>query len=245
MMKKLLFSALFVMAVAATASSQCTPGPFTSPGIYPDTLTNLPVAYVNLPYSTVITVVVPVDTVVSSITLPIDSIGVTGWTGYPAGFTYTPNTASGFWAGGTAGCVLITGAPTIADTGTYKLVFNVDAYVMSSPSPMSYTANGYKIIIKDTVLGVTENPAYEFALMSNTPNPFATSTKIEFTSPSNDVCQFSVISVIGEVVYSEKINAVAGKNSFEFLASGIESGIYMYKLSNKNSTITKRMIIEK
>lgn len=245
-MKKLLISAILVLAVTITTSSQpCTPGPYISPGIYPDTITNLPTAYVDLPYGTVITVVIPVDTFVPPLTLTIDSIGIVGWTGYPAGFIYTPNTATGFWPGGSSGCVLISGTPAIADTGLYHLVFYVDGYVMGSLVPMSDSALGYKILVKDTALGVPDNNISEFTLLQNTPNPFSHKTIIEFTSPVVETCQFSVINVIGEEVYSQSINAVTGKNSFEFSASELPSGIYMYKLSNITSTITKRMIIEK
>ncbi|MFH0867233.1 MAG: T9SS type A sorting domain-containing protein [Bacteroidota bacterium] len=246
MMKKLLFSALLVLAVAITASSQpCTPGPYISPGIYPDTITNLPTAYVNLPYGTVVTVVIPVDTNLGGFDIPIDSIGIVDWSGYPAGFIYTPNTATGFWPGGSSGCVLISGTPTIADTGLYHLVFYVDGYVMGSPVPMSDSALGYKILVKDTALGVPDNNISEFTLLQNTPNPFSHKTKIEFTSPVVETYKFSLINVIGEEVYSQSINAVTGKNIFEFSSSGLPSGIYLYKLGNKTSTITRRMIIEK
>jgi hypothetical protein len=243
MMKKLLFSALFIFAVAVTASAQCTPGPETIPGIYPDTTINLPTAFVNLPYTATITVVVPVDTTVGGFVLPIDSIGVIGWSGNPTGFIYTPNTVSGYWAGGTKGCVLISGTAAIADTGLYHLIFNVKAYVLGSPT--TYTANGYKILVKDTALGVQENSLAEFSLLQNSPNPFAYQTKIEFTSPSTGTVNFAVANVIGEEVYTRTINAVRGENSFDFFVNDLPSGIYIYKLSNTRSTITKRMIIER
>lgn len=245
MMKKLLFSAILFMAVATFASAQCTPGSYTSPGIYPDTVTNLPTAYVNLPYSATITAVIPTDTVVSGFPIPIDSIGISGWSGYPPGFTYTPNTASGCWAGGTSGCILISGTASLADTGVYHLKFFVGGYIMGSSTPMPDTAYGYKIVIKDSALGIAVNVSPEFTVMQNTPNPFMTSTKIEFTSSVPELLQFSVINVIGEEVYSQFVNAKAGENTIEFSAGKLPSGIYLYKLSNKETTITKRMIIEK
>lgn len=244
-MKKLLFSALFVVAFAFAGSSQCTPGSYITPGIYPDTIENLPTAYVDLAYNAVVTAVIPVDTNLSGFDIPIDSIGIIAWTGYPPGFTYAANTPSGFWPGGSTGCILITGTPAFGDIGTYNLVFDIAGYVMGSPVPMTNQATGYKIIIKDTILGVSDNNSYGFALMPNTPNPFTSSTKIEFTSPSNETYQFSVISVIGDEVFSKNITAVTGKNHIEFSADGLPAGIYMYKLSNKTSTLTKRMIIKK
>jgi hypothetical protein len=243
MMRKLLFSTILFMVVAATASAQCTPGAYTTPGIYPDSATNLPHATVGIAYSTVMTAVIPHDTM----GLPFDSIGVVSLTGLPAGFSYVTNSPSGYWAGGpvggvNTGCLLITGNPTSGQEGTYPLTINIDAVVIGThnASVLSY----YKIII-DPPSSIIDIVQGQFPLMQNVPNPFVYNTIIEFNAPSVETYQFSVINVIGEEVYHQNINAVTGKNVINFSGSELPSGIYLYKLSNQNSTLTKRMKIEK
>ena len=56
---------LLIVAFTFSGYSQCTPDPqFTQGGIYPDSATGLPPAFVGVAYDEVITVVVPQDTVV-------------------------------------------------------------------------------------------------------------------------------------------------------------------------------------
>ena len=94
-MKKLLLGLCAIFAVGVgSAFGQCTPDPqYTVAGVYPDTTQGLPNGVVGVPYSEVITVVVPADTTVEIIpgfpqTFAIDSIVVDGLTGLPPGFTY-------------------------------------------------------------------------------------------------------------------------------------------------------------
>jgi hypothetical protein len=241
MIRKLLFTAALIFSGIILSNAQCTPGPYTTPGIYPDTVANLPVGYALLPYSGVITAVVPADTVISGFTLPIDSIGVTNVSGLPTGFIWTTNTVSHYWHGGTAGCFAITGTATHADTGWYHLNIFVKYYVAALTA--ADTVFGYKIHIKDTTLGVNESNIVKFTVAQNNPNPFSNKTSIEFTSPNADVYSFSVSNIIGEVVYTQSVNAMPGSNKFEFSAANLPSGIYMYKLGNKSEVFTRRMIV--
>ncbi len=243
-MKKLLFSALLVLVVASTASAQCTPDSLcNNPGICPDSTTNLPHAIAGTPYSTVMTAVIPHDTM----GLPFDSIGVTSLLGLPSGFSYITSTASGYWHGGppggvNKGCLLITGNPTIGQIGTYPLTINIDAVVIGTHNPSTLTY--YKIVI-DPPSSINEIVPEQFTIMQDVPNPFMIDTRIEFSSPTAETYQFSVINVIGQEVYKQSINAVVGKNCFNFSASGLSSGIYLYKLCNNTFTQTKRLNIEK
>lgn len=242
MMKKLLSFFILGFAYVSLQAQPCTPGPETAPGIYPDTLTNLPTAYVNQAYFGTITAVIPPDTVVSGFTLIIDSIGIIGIDGLPTGFIYTPSSTSGYWAGGTKGCVAITGTPTLAQVGTYVLLLHAKAYVGGLPS--TYDVKGYKITVIDTTSSLAENAIGKFELMQNMPNPFDYSTEIRFNSPSAGKYDFSVCNILGEVVFQSKVNAVVGINSIPFNGKDLKSGLYMYKLSNGSQTSTKRMTIE-
>ncbi len=246
MIRKLLLTFALIVTGTILLNAQCIPGIYTSPGVYPDTTTNLPHAVVSVLYNTTLTFVVPFDTTISPYgTIPIDSINFNSITGMPTGFTANPDESG--WPGGTSGCVLIAGTAADSMQGkTYPITINTTAHgiYLSFPVTLPLVLTGYRIVV-DSASGVLDIYLNKFTLNQNSPNPFSHKTKIEFTSPVVESCRFSVINVIGEEVYSLSINAVAGKNSLEFSASGLPSGIYMYKLSNKTSTITKRMIIEK
>jgi len=238
MLKKLLFSSLLLFAFNTLIFAQCTPGNYTIPGTYPDTVTNLPKDTVGILYNAVMTFVIPADT----LGIPIDSIGITGITGFPTGFTYTPNNTSYYWHGGTVGCILISGTATNSQVGTYNLVIHVNARAGGGFINYVDSLMGYRIKIINP-LGVLNVEKEKFAIFQNIPNPFSKKTEIIFTSPVTDTYQFTVFNLLGEVISKQVVNAKAGENKIEFNASGIPMGIYMYMLGNKSKTITKRMIV--
>lgn len=75
---------MFMMAlVSGTAFTQCLPDTsYARPGIYPDTATGLPPAFATYLYKTVVTAVIPVDTLIFGARYPVDSIGVLEVTGF-------------------------------------------------------------------------------------------------------------------------------------------------------------------
>lgn len=82
----------------------------------------------------------------------------------------------------------------------------------------------------------------KFSMEQNYPNPFNPSTKIDFTLPIESNVKISIYNLIGQKV-SEIVNAKfnAGKHSFEFNASNLSSGIYLYKIEAGDFTSTKKM----
>lgn len=243
-MKKVLSLIAFGFACFTLQAQPCSPGPETTPGVYPDTTTNLPTAYVNQPYFAVVTAVVPADTTISGFTVNIDSIGVTAIDSLPSGFIYSANTPSAYWPGGGKGCIAITGTPNAAQVGMHKLVIHLAAFVGGAPAPMAYVVNGYKINIIDTTNGVNDLVSEKFELLQNSPNPFSYSTEIRFNALKFGNYDFSVCNILGEVVYKSRVNAVSGTNTITFNGKELRTGLYLYKLSSGNQTITKRMIIE-
>ena len=89
-----------------------------------------------------------------------------------------------------------------------------------------------------------------FALMQNYPNPFNPSTTIEFSIPQTSNVSIEVYSVIGELVASLGNHSLdAGYHSFDFDASNLPSGTYVYQLkaTGQNGTFvdTKKMLLMK
>jgi len=241
MFKKLLLMVPMIGIAFAMMAQPCVPGPQTQPGVYPDSATGLPHAYANTVYSTVMTVVVPADTVVSGFVIQIDSIGITGFQGLPPGFSYATNNVSGFWHGGQKGCVLITGMHTAV--GVWPLVIEATAVAAGGGMVLPYTIDYYKIVIDSTHLSIEPIEANSFEVFQNQPNPFSSITEISFNADVNDVYSFEVFDMIGKSVYAEPINAQKGLNRFTFNSNGLPHGVYFYKIGNGQRQVTKRMII--
>ena len=89
-----------------------------------------------------------------------------------------------------------------------------------------------------------------FALMQNYPNPFNPSTTIEFSIPQMSNVKIEVFNVIGELVTS-LVNQTfsAGYHRFNFDASNLSSGTYIYQMKSngQNGTFveTKKMLLMK
>lgn len=86
----------------------------------------------------------------------------------------------------------------------------------------------------------------EFKLSQNYPNPFNPTTTIEFQLSSAGKVQLQVYDMLGKEVASlMNKELAAGIHQVKFDASSLASGIYFYKVTSKEFTATKKMIIMK
>lgn len=243
MLKRILSTLTAMMALTVMVNAQCTPDLMCPALICPDTATNLPHATALSAYSTTMTVIVPADTTINPYgTISVDSLVFGSITGLPTGFTAVADQTK--WPGGTSGCVLISGTTGTNQIGTHPLTINTTAYAMFGLISLPLVLTGYKVVV-DSANGIASIDINKFAVEQNMPNPFSGNTSISFTSPNPGKYSFTVCNLIGELVYSRTVNANTGINKFDFSGAGLPSGMYMYKLSNGNTTVTKRMIIEK
>jgi hypothetical protein len=90
-----------------------------------------------------------------------------------------------------------------------------------------------------------------FELKGNYPNPFNPSTKINYSLPSNGDVSISVYNSLGQLVSRVAINSQnSGQHSFNFNASGLTSGVYLYQVTFRNqhgtafSKTAKMMILK-
>ncbi|MCG8372820.1 MAG: BspA family leucine-rich repeat surface protein, partial [Balneolales bacterium] len=86
----------------------------------------------------------------------------------------------------------------------------------------------------------------EFTLQQNYPNPFNPSTTISFSVPENKFMTLAVFNVLGQVV-SVLVNEqlAPGEYAYNFDASGLPSGIYMYQLTSGEFTESRKMLLVK
>jgi hypothetical protein len=253
MNKFLLVALFFSTGLTAVFSQNCTPDPNNpvNPGVYPDSATGFVQGYANQAYLQLITIKVPQDTQPITWLPPIawDSTVLGNITGLPNGFTYacwnngtSPNRCS--WRGNTKGCVVITGTPTINDTGTYNLTIPTFNYLGGSSTANNYVITYYKIKI-NAPSSIPDSDKDKFTVAQNQPNPFKGNTLIEFNSPDPDEVTIKVYNLVGSMVFTRQIKAKQGINKFNFDGQQLNEGIYIYTISNGEQNITKRMVINR
>lgn len=258
-MKKTLLSLLAIFAITTTIIAQnCAPDPqYTTSGVYPDSVTNLPIAYAGQPYSEVITAVTPADSCIVIVFPPcqmvdIDSVVVTSVTGLPPGFTIVSQNENALpfkFLGGSSSCMLVTGNPTVLDTGHYPIAVSGTTYatVFSLTQTQPFDVNYYFIDIVDssTTVNVNELAENKFAITQNYPNPFSHTSTIEFNTPIAEMVEITVFNLLGKIIKTERFSANSGKNIYTLNASDYENGVYFYQLTYQTEKITKRFIVNK
>jgi uncharacterized membrane protein len=84
----------------------------------------------------------------------------------------------------------------------------------------------------------------EFALYSNTPNPFSTSTTIGFNLPKDGQAKLTVYTASGKVLFVKNDNFKAGVNQVTVNKADLNaSGLVYYRLDTQDNSATRKMII--
>ncbi|MCY3488462.1 MAG: T9SS type A sorting domain-containing protein, partial [Bacteroidetes bacterium] len=82
----------------------------------------------------------------------------------------------------------------------------------------------------------------------NYPNPFNPSTVIEFALPTAETVTLRVFDSMGRTVatlLNQKVHP-AGFHTIQFNASGLASGVHLYRLETESSVLmTRRMLLIK
>ena len=86
----------------------------------------------------------------------------------------------------------------------------------------------------------------DFELLQNYPNPTNPSTNINYAIPSRSHVTLSVFNTLGqrvaELVNSEK---EAGSYNVTFDASGLASGVYLYRMQAGSFVQTRKLVVLK
>ena len=96
------------------------------------------------------------------------------------------------------------------------------------------------------ILEVTVNVPLKYELNQNYPNPFNPATDIAFTIPQAGMVTLKVYNTLGEEI-AVLVNGFIepGIHTVNFNASGLNSGIYFYKLESRDFIQVKKMILLK
>lgn len=114
------------------------------------------------------------------------------------------------------------------------------------PGEGSMFVNSFTITEGEATSVEDDAVASSFSLDQNYPNPFNPTTNISFTLESAQDIHLAVYDVLGrEIRTLESGRLSAGAHTIQFDASGLNSGIYLYRLSANDRTLTKRMTLLK
>jgi hypothetical protein len=83
-----------------------------------------------------------------------------------------------------------------------------------------------------------------FSLMQNYPNPFNPITTIEFDLPKTSEVRLKIFNILGEelaTLVSDRLSA--GSYSYEWDASNLASGVYLYRLQAGDYVETRKMVL--
>ncbi len=138
---------------------------------------------------------------------------------------------------------------------TYPLTVRVEGMDIRLMDETGKTVNvnlkdGEDIVISDATINKLmvsgELTPSVYALEQNYPNPFNPSTKISYTVPEDGFVKLAVYNMLGEEV-ATLVNSFQKANRYEvnFNASGLSSGIYVYKLEAANYTSTRKLVLMK
>jgi hypothetical protein len=104
----------------------------------------------------------------------------------------------------------------------------------------TYGRSMYKIDLNLVTDVINQQPQIvkEFSLLQNYPNPFNPRTKISWQSSAAGYQTLKVYDVTGkEIATLVDEYKSAGKHEISFDASNLSSGVYLYKLSVRNSSL--------
>lgn len=143
-----------------------------------------------------------------------------------------------------------TGSPALTGASTPPAdgFFDAGATYVGAFGTTDWTAGWAKWVTPQYITSVDEKviAANGYALAQNYPNPFNPSTMIKFSVPVQSGVKLEVFDQLGRsvaVLLNETVQA--GDHSVDFTASGLSSGIYVYRLTAGNISLSKKLSVLK
>jgi hypothetical protein len=148
---------------------------------------------------------------------------------------------------------LLDGSYVVTGLSGTEIYSTQQALIDSIPSAYPFALAS---MIMPPINGVDENSeiAERFYLAQNYPNPFNPTTTISYSIPNSAVIATNNVANVNMIVYDalgRKVETLVNKQqatgnySVKFNASNLPSGIYFYRLTVNNLTVTKKMMLLK
>lgn len=140
---------------------------------------------------------------------------------------------------------------TVTDTAkTYRPLNNATTYYWrvrgGTATKWGDFSQVRRFSVTITSVNTTPSVPTEFTLAQNFPNPFNPSTQITFGLPKESSVRVEVFNLLGQQV-AEIASGVhsAGFHTVRFDASGLTSGMYLYKLTAGEASLFRKMMLVK
>jgi hypothetical protein len=89
-------------------------------------------------------------------------------------------------------------------------------------------------------VGVSE---YEKAILLNIyPNPTSNNLTMEYLLQKADNVKINLMNIAGQIIYSEQVNALAGKNKMTIFTTQVPAGIYYLQIITNENIVTKKFV---
>ncbi len=146
---------------------------------------------------------------------------------------------------------------TLTPEGYFNTKIGYSMGIQTNNGNIYVSYNGLHIFKKGVSTGVQREPGIEpedYSLSQNYPNPFNPTTTIEYSiakhsgtqNITNERITLRIYDILGrEIKTLVDRKMVPGKYSVKFNGANLPSGIYFYRLSGGNFSITKKMILMK
>jgi hypothetical protein len=144
----------------------------------------------------------------------------------------------------------ITAGPNFTIAGSGDVTFHTNGHIYLRSGIVVIQGGTFRSTRDSTFVGVqpqtTPTLPIEFVLRQNYPNPFNPTTTFAFDLPSSSHVVLVVYDILGrEVARAVNETLPAGRYARMFNASGLASGMYIYRLTAGEYSDTKRMLLLK
>jgi hypothetical protein len=244
-----LFSACITLPYVCW-SQACTPDTaYSSPGIYPDSATGIPPAMEGVPYSIVITAIVPPDTIVDlgggPVYATIDSIVLVQIMNKPSWLVYDCEPPSCGFPGGTSSCALFHGTPPGGSAGkdTLDIIIRQHGKVSSFPVMLADTLVDFYVVEVLPGIGLQgiEKVDLGFGLV---PVPTSAADRIEVISDRTQTVALTLFDALGRVAATWRHLALDGTSVTRLPSEGVNPGVYFFSMRGTSHVANTTIIVQ-
>lgn len=123
-------------------------------------------------------------------------------------------------------------------------IINPNSWMSSIPANLGggvITVSDYWLVAEQSAMGIVKVDQNKFMLVNNYVDQTGV-TNIEFNAPYDmKGLQFNVYSILGSKVATKKFDVERGMNKVQFDGSVHASGLYVFTISDGNTTLTSKM----
>jgi Secretion system C-terminal sorting domain len=136
------------------------------------------------------------------------------------------------------------GTEVLYEVLEYSSYYNSYSYDNSWADTYGYYSN-QKLKNNNVSLGIAKEIPTEYKI-ENYPNPFNPTTLISYQLPQDGYVTLKVYDILGkEIATLVNENKTAGYYKVNFDASRLTSGVYIYRISSNNFSLSKKMLLTK